>query len=1075
MTSVENAEVELPPIPELPDMTMMFPPKEQKDYLSEACRKYWNLVSEEDGKVTANGYKELLQSIIKLSQDGDESTAAAISYRISIIESNDNNEISFDSMKERLHTIINTILPQSDIGNTVKRLDALYNEITEEDLNPPPDHQGPALLQLKTTTSADRNPSYATLRNLLPLVPGVQGKQKNNFIILGDPCTGKTNLGNIIADKTNAFHLDIYSLVVREIESKSSVGEDLLKLVTECKQIPVNQQASLIKSIIYPPDGSPSVIDQNGFIFSEFPPLPSSAYGDEQFSNWIKWCGLPTNGHVISIVCRDSLDACDEWCECYRQRQKRIQEEAATEQSLRYEEATELESLINKFRPAPSTEPEQNDEPENKTPADDPPPEAEPEEEEDEEVISAKRNRLSEIESRRLSYDIQTSIHKGWEAFFGSDWEGDTPFISPASHSDIAPLTQRAIMQGTFIELPHYESTVNQYELLHKYILPSPTDIVQCPVVPEPEDSNLEDAEKEFFDSYPGGQPSLSPFQKTCCVTYKKHQINVTGLYYHFAIYRGLGYFFTSKENKEAFVKTPDYYLEGGAFLQNNIILLVAKHPGILDQLNCSEEELIEFASRQMMYSTISLGDYQQKWSDTLTDYRQLIDEREKLREEVLEKLRNEEEERNREKKKAGKKKDPKKKKKKDEDEPPPPPEPEAEPEPTEVKELTPQEKKDSEVEMAIVNNKRNLSLLIHSFVMSSDSELQYLKDEKLIPNTILLLDIPPPPKPETDEDDQDQNSPDESGSQPEVSSQNADVPAGPLLDPSDPEKYRKEIQNFFDKLTSPPAEGSEDPTPDTKPPPAIHTINCNNITDHEDLITCILHTIDPFVRGATAEDPTDEEPEADDDDNTSTQDKRLIPGPSELSRYGPTGLYCPIALRKEKMFILGNKKFGGASYREKKFIFSNESAKTTFLTRPWEYSKVVREEDWPPPALMIFGNSFCHEKEICESLKNNFGIIPISFSTDSLMSSVDLVSSTDPDNVSVQEALKIKQDLIDFETKQQIMAKLKDSQEGDDHDEPELDSWEPEEDEAKEERITTAHLKFVFLFVVPFISNSMF
>eukprot|EP01060_Flectonema_neradi_P021979 TRINITY_DN300_c5_g1_i2.p1 TRINITY_DN300_c5_g1~~TRINITY_DN300_c5_g1_i2.p1 ORF type:complete len:1118 (+),score=293.62 TRINITY_DN300_c5_g1_i2:64-3417(+) len=1067
MATAAAVEAELPPLPELPDVNVMFPPCVRDDKLTKVCRKFWNVVSEE-GTVNPDAYRAMIRLVVRLTEAGDEAAADIICQRVAEIDT-EGADIPFSRMKNTLHAIANTILPTtSNVNDVALRLESLFNEVMEEDSNPPPDHDGSVIFRLKAFTDIKPNKGYAPLNNLIPLVPGVQSKQLNNFVILGDPSTGKSELAEVISSETNALNLNIVELALNEIREETEVGTKLLKLVTNNEAIPVEQQAALIGDLFAA--SSLSVVEQRGFVFSEFPPLPASAEGDDKFSSWFKWCRIPQNANIISITCNDSLEAGDEWTACYQQRQQQLQREAAAEHAAREAEAEELQNLTKRFRQqvipkggdddpdaeaSSPAEADANDQQQQQEQEE----EQQPEEEEDEEAVAKSKQRLAEIESRRLLFDVKQSVHKGWAAFFGSDWEGDTPFISPSAHSDIAPLIERSSTRGCYFEVPHFESARKQFSLISEFLLPSPTDLATCPAVPEPAaDVPVADAENEFFEAFPGGRPPFSAFKRIDPVAHRRDQITVEGLFYHLSVYKGKAYFFVNEDNKHTFAKTPGHFADGDILLQNQIILMLAKHPSVLEHINSNNDQVLDEVHQKMKYTPIALSDYRHQWTATLADYRTKIAERESFKEEVMERLRQEEEEKNKEKKKAGKKKDAKKKKKKD-DEEVPQAEPEPEQEKTETKELTVQEAKDKEVATALENKKKTASLMVHSFLMDSDEDLKFLKEENLVPNTILLLDLPPPPKPETDEEEDQQPPEDDPPEEPETAADRP-VEAAPQpasFSPSDPDNYRKLVQSFIDEIKPAPPEG-EDSTPSgsDQHQPSVHVVDCTSVTDHEDLIHYIQDVIDPFIPKAVSNEPVEEEADGEEEDKPSdAKDPRLIPGSHQQ---GATARYCQIALRDGKMFRLGNPKVGTVDYRGRRFVFSTEAAKASFLSRPWDYSRPVPEENWPRPSFFMFGNNFCFEEEITKSLFDNFGVRHINFDPDSIKAVIELISSTDPDNAAVAEALAISKELTDFDEKQQaLILKQKESTDED----PETE-FEPEEEEAKEERITIAHLRIL-------------
>eukprot|EP01063_Lacrimia_lanifica_P035661 TRINITY_DN686_c0_g1_i1.p1 TRINITY_DN686_c0_g1~~TRINITY_DN686_c0_g1_i1.p1 ORF type:complete len:1973 (+),score=886.41 TRINITY_DN686_c0_g1_i1:52-5970(+) len=1091
----------------------------QRVYEDAVCaqlRKYWALfdtAKEGDGEfVSAEEYRGFIRMVLRLSGESDTACQVACN-RVVDADTAGFGRLPFPNFVSRVTAAAALLYPDPE-ADVHGRLAKLFDALTEENPNPPPgeeaglayksladveaDAEGAAVA---TQTAYYTDDGWSTLRCTGALLPMLQDLSLEvappRFVVLGDPCTGKSALAAELSGRFNLLNLDVPELVCKEMEKGGDLGAKLQGLVNSCQPVPVELQAEVVGQWVEHP-----AVAARGFVLSDFPLLPPTAAGDAYLEQWVETTGLARAGvHVVHIECTDSLSVADEWTRQFGAARARYAAADDAEATLRGQEAAAATAAA---APAAGD-------------GDETPPE------DDEEAAAAKEAAAAAAvaaEKRRLMYDVSKAVHKGRLLCFNraardvppgedapdaeeddllAEYEGDSPFLPIASHAALGELVSSATCRGTYDTLPHHDPPARQVDVLaHYYPHIAPTDAAEPHDFKAPDDgADMEALEAEVLEKVKA--PLSAAWGKHCPVVYKELGVAVEGLVHLPVVYKGKLYYLTSQARRAAFVEAPEVYLEAAPRLRGTPLLLVGKEKDLLSTLGTSDADLAALILKDLGYTTLSVSEYCATWKAAKEDEAARIEDY-VTRKAALEKQLSEEEsslEKLLKKRKAKEDKEKKKKKKGEEEAPKEEAPPEEAPEEAEKRPLTAEEKKAEEVAAAVAKAANELSIVVNALEVSSLEELEYLQKMGLLPAAVVAVDAAPPAKEEDGEE----------AAEPEgdADGEGEDAaPKEPEPDPEDmthPKVYAKKVGAFLEKLATPAEDGAGGdggdgeggdaaagaaapsvliPTVDYKVAP----VNAFNQTVFE-FLRALQYQLDPHAPKAKETEPQEEaggdgdgDGDGDDAAKGDKPDPRLTPGPTALSQHGASGKYCPVVLKDKRMLVMGEPETA-VLYNEKRYIFRSAAEKELFLRQPYAY---VSEGDGvkapPPPALWVVGSSRSRTEDFCEALQEDYGIPTLAFPE--VFDLAAAAARAGPKCPHAKAAAEEVDAAETFERKQRERQAEKDAhekakEEGEDVEEnAELDEWEPEEAEAKEERVFQCRLRILrsLLKAEPYVSK---
>eukprot|EP01065_Artemidia_motanka_P021129 TRINITY_DN2521_c0_g1_i3.p1 TRINITY_DN2521_c0_g1~~TRINITY_DN2521_c0_g1_i3.p1 ORF type:complete len:2222 (+),score=1099.16 TRINITY_DN2521_c0_g1_i3:119-6784(+) len=526
-------------------------------------------------------------------------------------------------------------------------------------------------------------------------------------------------------------------------------------------------------------------------------------------------------------------------------------------------------------------------------------------------------------------------------------------------------------------------------------------------------------------------------------------------------------------------------------------------------------EELLDKVVTRLRYTAIDFGEYAPLWRQFRDEQLRVRQERERLKKLEEERLRREEEERKAKERKAakaaakrkegGEKGDDKKKKakdkqkRKDEEEAPP----EDEQKEAEVKEEaavqppTHEERMQAKVDAAIEAASKWPPLVV-SGLDFQEADIDFLYEQRLLPETVVCIDWQPPPVPEDeeaggDDDGDDPPEPDAADgddppdAEPDADAEEGEKPKGPF-DRSDPAQYRGYIESLLARLQG--GEGEEEPPEEadgaegSKPAPlpkqtfSVHDVNCYG-GDVNALVDELLQLVDPFaVRAAEpAEGDDDDEPEPEQEEGAAPIDPRTDTSAASAmkraSRYG-AAKWCPVSLAAG-LLIRGNPATR-VDYLGQRWLFRSAAEQATFRRLPHKYIPSSPPQ-LPPPRLWVVGVKGSGKSMMSEQLSQAHGVPVVSLKEEELLRRAEEGAEGCE---YVARARAIAKELKDFDAKQEANKQAKADRErrleekearaaaGDDGDDDDdeadedgaLADWEPEEEEAREQRLRKQHAR---------------
>lgn len=394
--------------------------------------------------------------------------------------------------------------------------------------------------------------------------------------------------------------------------------------------------------------------------------------------------------------------------------------------------------------------------------------------------------------------------------------------------------------------------------------------------------------------------------------------------------------------------------------------------------------------------------------------------------------------------------------------------------------------------------------LLVSLLQTVDEANFNTLFDERVLPPTVVSLEynVPQPEgEGENAEEEAVEDEPaaaeDEPGAD-EVDDNGNPKPKPPkavkVFDPTDEKQYKRLMTKFVNKLNASTESSSTDPEPAAEGQPAtkpyqafqVITLNCygKSLQEIRDALLLLIH---PLAVGALppqdGEDfATDPEPE-----EGETRNPLLIPGPKAIHQFGATLKFCPVSYRDKGVLAYGDPA-NWMSFKGKKYTFVSPEAMAVFKENPAKYTTdvVVRV----PPRLWILGVPCSGKKTVASMLSETARIPQFYFDDDFFAELLAAVTSESggvvrgltipsaPNNAYAIRAAKIAAELKAFDESQERAAALKEQllkeqadrearrdageevEDLDEEEEAEIAKgieFEPEEAEAKEERLSKA------------------
>eukprot|EP00659_Diplonema_papillatum_P013460 gene13460-20736_t len=275
----------LPGVPEIRELVRELPQVDEEDVV---CRAFWAAIqppNNTSGDAGPDGfeadalrssYAMFIKQLLRFSGCSD-AASAILSRRVMHHDCLGNAGPAYAAFRRRLAASVGAMFAGN--GGTAEKLRALAGLFLADDGQLKGGGPPPAGAAVPWDT-----------RSLAPTCPVVQHASTsadNQFVVVGDPCVGKSTFGAGLANDLGAVHLDVVQLLVAEIERDSEFGRALRWHLEHERPIPVEKQAELIRAEL----GRPQV-QHKGFVFDEFPALPASAYGDEEQREWLQLCGV---------------------------------------------------------------------------------------------------------------------------------------------------------------------------------------------------------------------------------------------------------------------------------------------------------------------------------------------------------------------------------------------------------------------------------------------------------------------------------------------------------------------------------------------------------------------------------------------------------------------------------------------------------------------------------------------------------------------------------------------------------------------------------------------------------------
>eukprot|EP00906_Rhabdomonas_costata_P023198 RCo033399 len=745
---------------------------------------------------------------------------------------------------------------------------------------------------------------------------------------------------------------------------------------------------------------------------------------------------------------------------------KAAKELAKVERKAKREEARRRreERAEAAARAAEAGEPEGAPEDQPKEEEEDPAAEGEGEEEEEEEeepqpvdeegnpiepeVIKAQEaERAAQRASRRLLYDLRQALLEGAKGILpGSTAQ---PYKVPLL-ADILKFTQgrgqyirvspqdtleaikgcilarmHAVAPSTLVMVPFppkkkpppkpTEPVVEATDDVEGEPAPPPADEQE---EPEEEEENVEEKLPELLEKH----PLSAQWRENCPVAYLEDGIVVAGLPRFAAVYRKSMYYTSSPEALEKFRQNPHLYLNQPVCkeIPNQPILVLQRNLGVLGGVDVSDAVVEEFGAelaRELRYTAVTLKSFAEVWKTQKSLEEAQREELERKRKEELLRRKAAEEKANAEAKsrRDGARKAGGKKAAEEgiEQQPrggvsiggavevggddPAPPEPEDE------TQLTEEQKLVRAIQAQVQRKESNPNLVVNGLELDFDG-LEFLYKQRLLPQTIVVLD-PQKPKPtdeEAEEQDEDDNEQDAKPEE-EEEEEEEELPPGTKPYPFELRNgklYRRFIKWVLARITAeeeeeeaPPAEGDEEPAegaetstqeavPKTPPLPRqkFTVIEVNSFgLDQKDLRRRIQYHVSPFKEVAVEAEYA-EEPEAGgegDDDEEDAFDPRTTPKP----QLGGARHFCPVCL-KQGLLIKGKPDLC-LSYRNMKFLFKGSYELERFKHDP-DYYALARSASQapvvPPPRLWVLGIHASGKSTVSEALSKAYAVPTFTF-----------------------------------------------------------------------------------------------
>ena len=1096
--------------PEQDDVRKLFTVVSYVDEVEVAVRALWGTLSTpakmyDNALCSQTEYRTVILAILTVV-GVPPTTLTTLAHRVQQLDSIGAEPIPYKTFKRRITTTIKTLWPQAGPYSA-------HLESGQPDPTRLLEHEQVGLLASQISdggsliasedlkTFASRGIDCASLTGMCSSLIRPMGCEENGIIIIGDPCVGKTALGAAVAEALNAVHLEVVTLAYNEMQRGSELGGFIADQLREGSPLEMSLQAELISN-----EMQGAAVRARGFVFDDFPILPCSASGDLMLSKWLDWCNVKPNAvHVLSITAHDSTSLADEWKHLFSQKKRHLREISDTEASLRSEEDAKsaIEAAKLEKRAEIAALKEAN-------------PDAEVEELEEEEEVSEEDRAKNEAillasRKRRTMYDLAALVHTGrmvWlkegegddarEASATDSWEGDTPFLSPASHVELAASIESAVARGTFHEVSHIDSIEDKLSLLfNRYGCFKRAEAPYIPNLSQPEADLLteteENIEASLMEVLAPQKITFSPvWGKLCPVTYDEG-VAVEGTALLPCVMQATLYIFTSRERRAAFIVNPDAYLAAQPKMKNRSMMVLATKPNLMKtHFPANDASLADEALRRLDYACISLDEFHSTWKhynemeagkmfDHVTKQRDLAQkllEEEELAKTILKAQKKKKGADEKKKKKKGDKKEEKVEAEEAD-------EVKETPDLAEEKELTVLDLKAKEVAAAAHLLKNDSSLLMDALTPDA-AQLCYLQSLHLLPSTVVVLDDTPPG---TEDEDPEEPPPEEE----DPEGVEGGAPPEDTSDPSDltnPKRYKQFMKDFLASLEQEDEGTPEEaaPTDDEKAEKAevvpkledfypkqpkktvrVERINVADLSSVVEVLGVISKRLDVFVPKAVPAEGGEEEGETggdpDEEDNTPVKDKRLTPGETAEARCGYSVKHCPVSLAADRSLVVGDPEIS-AIYEGKRWYFKSDVERTKFLEFPKKYSKKVctLEEGLPPPAFWLVGTQVAETTPFCDSLEELFNVPRIDFrDIDGITERLKAVKKPCSE---VQKAagLLAERKAMEAEADRKQKEKeaiLKRQEEDGNADEmpPELEEFEPEDPEVRAERILLSQI----------------
>ena len=730
----------------------------------------------------------------------------------------------------------------------------------------------------------------------------------------------------------------------------------------------------------------------------------------------------------------------------------------------------------------------------------------------DPEVLAQREEQRRKLrETRMRTEDLKHLVYQGRRVLPTAAQVSVTSFPKLAQIVEVADARHRVVRVGcvgSAVDSADY--IMNELKLSFATVPTEPTipDDADAPAE-GPAESDIQLAEIKLKALTENSQNSFSKWQKYCSVTYADEGVLVEGSMAYSCLYRSAIYCFASRSKLNRFKASPHTFLVQKFAVQQPVIIFKANldvttqgglvpsaaEEALAKQLGLTSIASGEFYKSFIAYRDLGIARKQAEDSRAISDAKIRLAREERLKKRL-------EAEAKRRKKEDSKKKPEKKKKEEGEaaggQEGDAPPE-DAAPPPPPVE--TTEQRMEKVIRAAVAQRDDSLAPLLVSCLSDiSEEQFDTLFDERALPPTVLLLTHKKPRPPGEEGEEEEAPAEEEEAAPPAAEEEGEDgavavkkVAVKPPFDPTDDKQYRRLVAKLVAKLTKSSEQfGSEPEAVEGQPPPKPYQ-KFNILTFNtfgkamESLVADIVHALHPASTPALPpqdgeEIAQDADPEDDEDGNR--KNPLLVPGAKAIHQFGKVLRYCPVTLSETGTLVTGDPA-NWVSYYGKKYLFVSADALEKFKQNPRRY---LENPALPPPRIWVVGPPSSGKKVLSSTLAAEYSLPIFQYGLDAFKQLVEVADAggnfadtkipKDAGTDALQRAKNLLKELALFDADQQEKLALKEQtqkeqadreaareagEDVEDLDEEEeaavqkATEFEPEEAEAKEERVSKA------------------